>query len=77
MTQAAPTPVDLPAGTHALCTCGLTANPPFCNGAHLGSGSTPHLLELSEARTVHLCACGASGTIPFCDGSHTRLAAEA
>ncbi|MEB3170906.1 MAG: CDGSH iron-sulfur domain-containing protein [Synechococcaceae cyanobacterium] len=30
-----PSPLTLPAGTHALCTCGLSQNGAFCDGSHL------------------------------------------
>ncbi len=68
-----PTPLELTAGTHFLCTCGASGNGAFCDGSHQGTGKTPHQLVLDEPKTVYACSCGASGTIPFCDGSHTRL----
>jgi CDGSH-type Zn-finger protein len=68
-----PQALALEAGTHALCTCGLSKNGAFCDGSHQGSGKTPYLLQLDEPTTIYRCNCGATGNSPFCDGSHTRL----
>jgi len=68
-----PTVLDLPAGTHSLCTCGLSQNGHFCDGSHQCSGKTPHILKLDAPQTVFACNCGATGNSPFCDGSHTKL----
>jgi len=70
-----PTPLELTAGKHYLCTCGSSNNGAFCDGSHQGTGKAPHLLELEEPKTVVFCSCGTSDAIPFCDGSHTRLPA--
>lgn len=64
---------NLPAGNHALCTCGLSKNGPYCDGSHQGTDATPHILKLEAPKTVYLCNCGASGKGPFCDGSHTMI----
>ena len=40
-TPSHPAALELSAGTHALCTCGLIKNGPFCDGSHQGSGKTP------------------------------------
>lgn len=64
---------NLGAGTHALCTCGLSKNGPYCDGSHQGTDFTPHILKLEAAKTVYLCNCGSSANRPFCDGSHTLV----
>jgi CDGSH-type Zn-finger protein len=74
--MAHPTPLHLPAGKHALCTCGSSSHGAFCDGSHQGTGKAPHLLELEAPKTVYSCSCGASGTMPFCDGSHIGLSSE-
>jgi CDGSH iron-sulfur domain-containing protein 3 len=55
------------------CTCGLSANQPFCDGAHKGSGmkSLPFVAESTS--TVYLCGCKKTGNGPFCDGTHSGL----
>ncbi|MFL3656846.1 MAG: CDGSH iron-sulfur domain-containing protein [Opitutales bacterium] len=41
-----PTKVDLEADeTYAYCACGQSANQPFCDGAHRGSGFRPHIFK--------------------------------
>lgn len=72
-----PAALDLQAGTHALCSCGMSKNGAYCDGSHQGSGKAPHVLQLDAPKTVYLCNCGATANSPFCDGSHTRLEATA
>jgi CDGSH-type Zn-finger protein len=75
-TATQPSPITLPTGTHALCTCGLSQNGAFCDGSHQGSVHSPHLLKIEKEQTVYLCSCGASAKKPFCDGSHLQLSAS-
>lgn len=44
--------ITLQAGTHWMCTCGKSANFPFCNGAHKGSGAAPKKLELEKETVI-------------------------
>ena len=60
-------------GTYYYCSCGLSSNQPFCNGAHKGSTFTPIKVEIEEAKTVAFCNCKQSQNGAFCDGSHTKL----
>ncbi|MEB3229873.1 MAG: CDGSH iron-sulfur domain-containing protein [Leptolyngbyaceae bacterium] len=69
-----PTVMDLEAGTYYWCSCGLSKNQPFCNGAHKGTDFTPLAFELDEKKTIPLCLCKQTGNAPFCDGSHHKLA---
>jgi CDGSH-type Zn-finger protein len=36
-----PAPLALEAGTHALCTCGLSKNGQFCDGSHAKLNAAP------------------------------------
>jgi CDGSH-type Zn-finger protein len=69
-----PIPVELEAGkTYAYCTCGLSDNQPFCNGAHKGSGFSPKVFQAEETKTAYMCRCKQTGNPGFCDGSHKKL----
>jgi CDGSH-type Zn-finger protein len=69
---AGPARLDLPAGVHHLCNCGLSRHGWFCDGAHLGTGRVSYELRLETAATVMACGCGRSHRYPLCDGSHDR-----
>jgi len=68
-----PTIMELEPGTYYWCSCGKSANQPFCDGAHKGSEFTPQQFEITEKKVVALCQCKQSKTPPFCDGAHTQL----
>ena len=68
--MAEPVKIRLPAGRHAICACGRTANAPLCDGSHAGTGTTPQLLDLDAERVIAWCTCRKSGNLPMCDGSH-------
>jgi CDGSH-type Zn-finger protein len=54
------------------CSCGKSANQPFCDGSHKGSEFTPHKYDAAEARTVYFCTCKATANAPLCDGTHKK-----
>lgn len=69
-----PIPVDLEAGsTYAWCTCGLSENQPFCNGAHKGTGFAPRVFVAEETKTAYMCQCKQTNNPGFCDGTHKNL----
>ncbi len=74
-TIAARTPVvlELEPGTYWWCRCGKSANQPFCDGAHAGSGFEPMEVEISEKKRYAMCACKYTENSPMCDGTHARL----
>mgnify|MGYP000464574521 FL=1 len=72
----APLPVEVEAGkAYFWCTCGRSANQPFCDGAHgrEETGFVPLRWEAPETKTVYFCACKHSEKAPLCDGSHKAL----
>jgi CDGSH-type Zn-finger protein len=73
-----PTPyvMSLEPGSHYFCACGRSANLPFCDGTHQGSGVEPFAVDIVEPQTVAICACHQSANRPFCDGTHKSLTAE-
>jgi len=59
--------------TYFWCSCGRSANQPFCDGSHKGSGFEPRKVVLAADEEVLLCGCKHTRTPPFCDGAHTNL----
>lgn len=59
--------------TYAWCACGLSANQPYCDGSHKGTGFKPHILKAEENKKVAFCMCKQTGNHPFCDGAHAGL----
>ncbi|MEM1243175.1 MAG: CDGSH iron-sulfur domain-containing protein [Cyanobacteria bacterium P01_H01_bin.26] len=68
-----PTVMELEPGDYWWCSCGKSANQPFCNGAHKGTEFVPLKFTVEEKKTVALCLCKQTGDQPFCDGSHSSL----
>ncbi len=73
--QKAPYKIELEAGKkYWWCSCGKSANQPFCDGAHKGSGMKAVLVEPQETKTYYMCGCKyAKDGSAFCDGSHNQL----
>lgn len=70
----APQRVTLQAGQkYAFCTCGLSENQPFCNGAHKGTGYVPNVFTAEQDQEMAMCLCKRTGNAPRCDGSHNSL----
>ena len=68
-----PAVMELKAGKHAWCTCGESANQPFCDGSHKGTDFKPLLFDTAETKMVALCQCKQTSNGPFCDGSHSSI----
>ena len=71
--QKSPYIMDVEPGNYAWCSCGLSTNQPYCNGSHKGTGFSPIVEKVTEAKKVAWCGCKNSGNSPFCDGSHNKL----
>jgi CDGSH-type Zn-finger protein len=70
----APIAVDVEAGgTYWWCACGRSAQQPFCDGSHKGTGITPVRYDAATAGKVWFCACKQSARAPLCDGTHKTL----
>jgi len=59
--------------TYFWCACGRSANQPFCDGSHNGTGIVPRKLVAERTEEVLLCGCKHTAGAPFCDGAHTNL----
>jgi CDGSH-type Zn-finger protein len=72
--QKGPYPVAVEAGkSYFWCACGRSANQPFCDGSHKGTGFTPTKYEATESETVYFCGCKHTASPCMCDGSHAKL----
>ena len=72
--QKGPYAVEVTAGeTYAWCACGRSANQPFCDGSHKGSGIAPMLFTADKDETVWFCGCKHTGNGVHCDGTHKQL----
>ncbi|MGB5453240.1 MAG: thiamine pyrophosphate-binding protein [Sedimenticolaceae bacterium] len=69
-----PKPVSLKAGeTVWWCTCGRSANQPFCDGSHKGSEFTPLKFTAEKDDRYFFCQCKQTGAPPLCDGTHKSI----
>lgn len=72
--RTAPYPTEVEAGkTYFWCACGRSANQPFCDGSHKGTGLTPVRYSAEKDGKVFFCGCKRSARAPLCDGTHKSL----
>jgi len=70
----APIAVQLKQGeTYYYCTCGKSADQPFCDGSHKDTSFTPMKFTATIDGVSHLCACKHTKNPPYCDGTHDSL----
>ena len=55
------------------CSCGKSANQPFCDGKHKDTDFVPMEYKADKDRTVYFCGCKNSSKNPMCDGTHAKL----
>ncbi len=72
--QESPHYIDETPGTKYYCTCGESANKPYCDGSHetQNTGKSPMDFEVESACHMTICDCGKTKTSPKCDGSHNE-----
>ena len=71
-----PKQVQLEAGEHYWCACGLSSNQPYCDGSHAGTKFSPKEFTVDEPGEAHLCMCKHTANPPFCDGTHASLESD-
>ena len=61
--------------TYKWCTCGRSANQPFCDGSHrITEGNfRPQPFVVNDTKKYALCGCKHSNNKPFCDGTHRSV----
>lgn len=59
---------------YSFCACGLSKNPPYCDGSHKAVGKQPYRVTFEEDKKIYACGCHKSQKRPFCDGTHKKLA---
>lgn len=69
----APYILELEAGTYWWCSCGKSADQPFCDGSHENTDFSPVKFELKEKTKVKLCGCKHTQDAPHCDATHKGL----
>ena len=72
--QKAPMPIEVEKGKNYFwCSCGKSANQPFCDGSHKDTGMMPIKFIAPASKKVFFCGCKKSAKSPLCDGTHSTL----
>lgn len=72
--QTSPIPIEVEAGkSYFWCSCGESANQPFCDGSHKGSDFAPVKYTAEKDGKAFFCGCKGTSNQPLCDGSHSKL----
>ncbi len=59
--------------TYWWCACGRSADQPWCDGSHAGTGLGPMKYVAEKTGTVYFCGCKKTARPPLCDGTHNTL----
>lgn len=74
ISQKSPIPVEVKKGeTYYWCSCGKSANQPFCDGSHKETSFAPRAFTAEKDEPVYFCACKQTKNPPFCDGTHKNV----
>ena len=66
--------VDVEEGkTYTWCACGRSANQPFCDDSHVGTGIEPVEYTATNSKRMAFCGCKASKRGAICDSSHNKI----
>ena len=72
--QKEPYGINVEAGKRYFwCACGRSANQPFCDGSHQGTGLDPGSVHRRGDRRGLAVRLQADRGKPFCDGTHNGL----
>ena len=76
--QIGPYPVMVEEGrTYRWCSCGLSADQPWCDDSHVGTGFEPIEFVAPITAEFYMCGCKESGNKPYCFGNCTGHAQRA
>jgi len=68
--QNGPYEVPVTAGEeYAWCSCGLSANQPWCDGSHRSTGFKPIRFVAPMSAMYMMCGCKRSENPPYCFGN--------
>ena len=68
--------MDMKPGIYFYCTCGMSKNQPFCNGAHKNTRFKPTKVTIEKNEMIPWCLCKYSDKGHICDGKHRELKIE-
>ena len=55
--------------SYRWCSCGLSANQPWCDDSHAGTGFEPMVFVAPLSGMFYMCGCKRSDNKPYCFGN--------